>query len=169
MKKYIAGAAVAIAFLTTVTFALAGGKDYTPVPKTADTETGYIEGISGTAGNYVLSIDAIDWYEGDQAKKIFQEREGGSGEDGPPDGYYIVNDDPTISRLPISPKAEVVMQIYDRTGDPNASDTEWNESITLDKFVQLLQSDDELSIKDFPYHLTVKGGKIVRIVQQFIP
>lgn len=169
MKKYIAGAVVAMACLMTVTLALAGGREYTPVKQTPDMKTGFIEQVAAADGGYVLSIDEIDWYEGEAATEKFLERESDSGLDAPPDGYYIVNDDNTRTSLPIADNAEVEMQIYDKTGDVTEADTQWDEPVTVDKFVQLLQSDSGLHLNDFPYHLTVKNGKIVKIVQQFIP
>ncbi|MFD1953503.1 hypothetical protein ACFSL6_04760 [Paenibacillus thailandensis] len=169
MRKWVAGAIVAAACLTTAAFALAGGREYMPVRQTPDMKTGFIERVAAEDGRYVLTIDEIKWYEGEEAAKIFRERESDSGLDAPPDGYYIVNDDSALTELPIAADAQVVMQIYDKTGDITEAETAWDEPVSLETFVQQIKADNGLHLDDFPYHLAVKDGQIVKIVQQFIP
>ncbi|MFX3632703.1 MAG: hypothetical protein ACE3L7_06475 [Candidatus Pristimantibacillus sp.] len=169
MRKYAMITVVTIACLTAFSFALAGGREYIPVPKTPNLQTGYIEKIEHKDNQYILSIDHIDWYEGEQAAQKFRELEEDSGMDAPPDGYYIINDDSTLKDLPIADDAVVLMQIYNRTGDVNEADIVWDEQISVDKFVELLNTEDDFELKNFPYHVTVQGGEIVRIVQQYIP
>ncbi|WP_419873471.1 hypothetical protein [Candidatus Pristimantibacillus sp. PTI5] len=169
MKKYAMIAVVAIACLTAFSFAPTGGRDYTPVEPTPDLESGYIDSVVKRDQQYLLTIDQIDWYEGEQAVAKFLEREGDSGLDGPPDGYYIINDADNLHELPLAENAEVLMQIYNRTGNVAEADIVWNEPISVDKFIELLDTEDDLDIKGFPYHMTVKDGEIVRIVQQYVP
>lgn len=169
MKKYSMIAAVAIACLTAFSFAPTGGREYVPVEKTPDLETGYIANVQKQNNQYMLSIDPIEWYEGDLAAAKFMEREGDSGLDAPLDGYYIINDDETLQAFPIDDDAEVLMQIYNRTGNIAEADIVWDEHISVEKFIGLINTEDDLNIMGFPYHLTVKDGKIVRIVQQYIP
>jgi len=169
MKKYVLIAVVAIACLTAFSFAPAGGREYTPVEQTPDMISGYVKVAKDQDHHYTLSIDQINWYEGDAATKIFLEREGDSGLDAPPDGYYIENDDETLRDLPIANNAEVFMQIYNRTGNINEADIVWNEPISVEKFIALINTEDDFDMKSFPYHMTVKNGEIVRIVQQFVP
>ena len=169
-KMTMIGIIVAIACLTAVSFTIAGGREYAPVPKTEDLKTAYIEGnIIEKNGKHVITYDEINWYEGEQATEQFLAHEGDSGLDSPPDGYYIVNDNRELSELPIADNAQVLMQIYNRTGNINEADIVWNESITLDKFITILNEDDGFNLRDFPYHFTVQDGQIVRIVQQYIP
>ncbi|WP_138751285.1 hypothetical protein [Paenibacillus sinopodophylli] len=170
MKKYAMIAVVAIVCLTAFSSAPAGGREYTPVEQAPDMESGYIDHVSQKDQQYFLSIDRIDWYEGDAAITKFLEREGDSELDGPPDGYYILDDEHSLQELPIASDAAVVMQIYNRTGNVVDADIIWNERITVEKFIELLRTqDDDLDIKSFPYHMTVKNGEIIRIVQQFVP
>lgn len=169
MRKYAMITVVTIACLTAFSFALAGGREYIPITKTPNLQTGYIEKIEQKDNQFILSIDNIDWYEGDQAAQKFRELEGDSGMDAPPDGYYIINNDSKLKDLPIANDAVVLMQIYNRTGDMNEADIVWDEQISVDKFVELLSTDDDFELKNFPYHVTVKGGEIIRIVQQYIP
>jgi len=147
----------------------ANTNDYTPVPRDENTRVAYLGEIYQEDGLYYAYADFIDWYEGEEADRIFLEREADSGLDGAPDGYYIVNDDTTEEKLKLAPDAQVYMQLYNRTGDAAEADTVWNEQIDLDKFVSLLAEDSEIDLRDFPYHLTVENGVVVKITQQFIP
>jgi hypothetical protein len=58
------------------------------------------------------------------------------------------------------------MQIYNRTGKPGEADIVWNEHIPLSKFIKIFAEDAILH--EYPYHLTVKDGKVVKVIQQFI-
>ncbi|OMF38417.1 hypothetical protein BK133_02530 [Paenibacillus sp. FSL H8-0548] len=169
MKKYTMIALVAIACLTAFSFAPTGGRDYVPVEQTPEMETGYIDRVQLKNDRYHLSVDQINWYEGSEATEKFLEREGSEELDGPPNDYYIINDDETLHDLVIAEDAEVLMQLYNRTGNVLEADIVWNESITVEKFVELINTEDDLDMKSFPYHLTVKDGEISRIVQQYVP
>ncbi|MGN7456860.1 hypothetical protein ACTHPH_18795 [Paenibacillus pasadenensis] len=170
MKKslisILATASILFYFIST---ANAVGGDYQPVQKTADTQTDYIESITHKEGKWYITVDPIEWYEGKEADEQFLKHEPDSGLDGAPDGYYIVNDDTTATTYEISPDAAVLMQLYDRTGDPAELETQWNEPVALDEFAKLYAKNDVLDLADFPYHLTVKDGVVTKIVQQFIP
>jgi hypothetical protein len=170
MKKWYVLAAAAMIGLTVLRFSPDESSASAPVEPSPAASTAYIDHVAKENNSYVLSIDTIDWYEGEDAVQPFLEREGDSGLDGPPDGYYIVNDETELTKLPIASDAEVLMQIYNRTGNVLEVDIVWNESISLDTFIGLLEANDEaLDVKNFPYHLTVRDGQIVKIVQQFIP
>lgn len=70
---------------------------------------------------------------------------------------------------PVAKNAEVLMQIYDRTGRIEDIQVKWNEPVSLEKFGRLFGDNDLIDLSRFPYHLTIEGGQVVRIVQQFIP
>ncbi|MNV61925.1 hypothetical protein D3C71_1544520 [compost metagenome] len=109
------------------------------------------------------------WYEGKEAEQAFAQYEPDAGIDGPPDGYYIVNDDEKLQKYPLANDVEVLMQIYDHTGNVEDIDISWNEHISLQKFAQLFEHTELLDVRDFPYHLTIENGQVTRIVQQYIP
>lgn len=170
MKKYVLIAVLILACLTAFSFAPAGGRDYVPVTKTANLKTGYVQQVVKNGSKYMIAIDEVKWYEGEEATKQFLAREGDSELDGPPDGYYIIDDEKVVSEYPIADDAEVFMQLYNRTGNAFEADIIWNEPITITKFYELMNTqDDMLDPKEFPYHLTVKDGEVVRIVQQYVP
>jgi len=143
--------------------------EYTPVPVDESTRVAYVDAIYQADGDFYMDADFIEWYEGEAANQIFREREADSGMDEAPDGYYIVNDDQAIERLKLAPDVKVLMQIYDRTGDIAEADVVWNEQISLDKFVALMEGNSGMNLRDYPYHLKIVNGVVVQITQQFIP
>jgi hypothetical protein len=155
--------------LTQLSFVSASQKDYSPVVQNTETQTAYINQIVERNGKVTIDADNIQWFEGEQANQKFREIEKDPDMTEAPDGYYIVNDDTTVRTLEVADNATVLMQIYNRTGNIDEADIVWNEQITLGKFVDILKDDSEWDLKDFPYHLIVKNGVVVQIVQQYIP
>lgn len=120
-------------------------------------------------GRYDLTIDPINWYTGKAADEIFNKENPDSGLDGAPDDYYIVNNDITTYNYQAPADAEVLMQIYDHTGRWQDIDINWNESVSMSKLNAIFKKPDLLDPTVFPYHITVKNGEIVKVVQQYIP
>jgi hypothetical protein len=148
----------------------ANTNDYTPVPQDSNTRAAFIDRIYQQDGKEYIQADFIEWYEGEAANEVFRQRESDSGMTEAPDGYYIVNDDPQLETVEIDKDAKVYMQIYNRTGNVEEADTVWNEQISLDQFVAMLNdSESEMNLKQFPYHFTMENGTISKITQQFIP
>ncbi|TVX95317.1 hypothetical protein [Cohnella terricola] len=143
--------------------------EYTPVPADPNTHVAYIGQIYHENGGIYLDADFIEWYEGEQANEAFREHEPDADLTEAPDGYYIVNDDTATEKLAVSPDVKVFMQIYNRTGNIAEADTQWNERISLDRFLALLADNGGMDLRDYPYHLTIENGVITKIVQQFIP
>ncbi|MNP50322.1 hypothetical protein D3C76_1445820 [compost metagenome] len=61
------------------------------------------------------------------------------------------------------------MQIFDHTGNMDDLDINWNESITLQQFMDQFNKTDVIDLSQFPYHITIQDGVITSIVQQYIP
>ncbi|MBS5910974.1 MAG: hypothetical protein KID09_10050 [Paenibacillus macerans] len=133
------------------------------------TVTVYVNRLELCPRGGTLAADPILWYEGEEAAAAFAVHEPDAGIDGPPDGYYIVNDVKETVEYPVAKNAEVLMQIYDRTGRIEDIQVKWNEPVSLEKFGRLFGDNDLIDLSRFPYHLTIEGGQVVRIVQQFIP
>lgn len=142
---------------------------YKPVPQSADMETVYITDVEIRDGHTYLTADPIQWYEGAAADEAFRRHEPDAGMDGAPDGYYIVNDVVDPHTYELAPDADILMQFYNRTGDWSEADIRWNEKIGAAKFATLFDPQDREIMEGFPYHVVVKNGKIVKIVQQYIP
>ncbi|PAD32657.1 hypothetical protein [Paenibacillus sp. 7523-1] len=131
--------------------------------------TAYVDELQQENGKLYLIVDRIGWYQGEEADKVFEQRNPDSGIDGAPDGYYIINDSKEQDKIEVSSNAEVLMQLYDRDGTVKGTDIQWNESIALSKFESLYDNKNIVDLSVFPYHLTVQDGKVTKMVQQYIP
>lgn len=152
-----------------ITTAGATAQGYTSVAAAENQETVYINQMEIRDGQIYLSADPIEWYEGAAADKALLEHEGNTGLDGAPDGYYIVNNSVQNDVYQVAPDASVEVQIYDHTGNIEDTDVQWNEAIPLAQFEKDFAKKDVLDLSQFPYHVTLREGKVVKIVQQFIP
>lgn len=161
-----------ISLLSFITSASAVGSEseYKPVPSSEDTVTVMVSSLEEKDGHLYLKADNIEWYEGAAADKKFLKREKDTdGMDGALDGYYIVNDEVKLESYEIAPDAKVLMQIYDHDGSYEGMDIKWNEPVSLNKFQAIYNNNSLLDIKAFPFHLTIQDGKVVQIIQQYIP
>ncbi|WP_334072316.1 MULTISPECIES: hypothetical protein [Paenibacillus] len=131
--------------------------------------TVYIEALNTRADGTELTVDPIEWYTGKEAEAVFAKHEPDAGIDGPPDGYYIVNEDEALEHFTVAKDAKVLMQIYDRSGDPADADIVWNEPVSLNKFTSLFRGAQVLDPQVFPYHLSIENGVVTQIVQQYVP
>ncbi len=131
--------------------------------------TVYIDQLNLRANGGEIAVDPIEWYTGEEAEAVFAKLEPDAGIDGPPDGYYIVNESDQLERYPVAPNAEVRMQIYDHTGIVEDADISWDERISLEKLSGLLRNTEVLDVSQFPYHLTIDNGQVTSIVQQYVP
>lgn len=167
-KLAISLAAVLFGFMS-LGYVEANTNDYTVVPQTSETQAVYIDSINQKNGKTYVTVDFIEWYEGEDANVIFREREGDSEMTETPDGYYVVNDEMELQTFEIAADAQVLMQIYNRTGNIDEADTEWNEVISVDKFFEEMSDTTEMNLEEFPYHLEIHEGIIGKITQQFVP
>ncbi|ANS76660.1 hypothetical protein AWM70_20475 [Paenibacillus yonginensis] len=153
------------------TGSIAAAAAQTELASRSTTFTAYIHTLNQADGTVSLSVDPIGWYQGEAADTVFKQEdpEGYAELGGAPDGYYIVNRSEDNVVYPVSPDAAVLMQLYDRDGHPENADIQPNEAITLSKFIQVFNQGGLLDPAMFPYHITVKDGKVVKIVQQYTP
>jgi len=169
MKRAIAAIGVAVLCVFQFGSVNAGQDVRVPAPPAGSTLTYYIHDAERLGGQLVLQAERIAWYEGAEADEQFRMHEPDAGITETPDGYYIVPLNEGLRALEVRPDANVLMQIYNRTGDPLEADIVWNEGVTTDRFAELLQDEEAWNLKDYPYHITISEGKVVRIVQQYIP
>ncbi|WP_373230884.1 hypothetical protein [Cohnella sp.] len=167
-KLAISFAAVLLGFMS-LGYVEANTNDYTVVPQTSETQTVYMDTIEQKNGKTYITVDFIEWYEGEEANVIFREKENDSEMTETPDGYYVVNEEMDLLTFEVAEDAQVLMQIYNRTGNIDEADTIWNEEISVDKFFAELSDTSEMNLKEFPYHLEIHEGTIVKITQQFVP
>ncbi|GIP22003.1 hypothetical protein J22TS3_22780 [Paenibacillus sp. J22TS3] len=135
------------------------------------TRTVYIKQMKTSDGHVRITVDPIGWYVGKEADRKFKEREPEAFKEigGAPDGYYITNDSKRTASYQVASDAKVMMQIYDRTGKMEDIDLKWNEKVSLNKFKSIYRNTKLMDVREFPYHITIKNGQVVKIVQQFIP
>lgn len=170
MKKMAFFTTLMISMLAFVTSANAVDSEYTPVPRSEDTVTVMISSIEHKNGSLYLQGDQIEWYEGAEADQKFLEHETDIGDmTHAPDGYYIVNDQEKLDSFEIDPNAQVLMQLYDHDGTFEGVDVKWNEEVSLGKFLDIYHNNSLLDVSTFPFHITIKDHKVVKIVQQYIP
>ncbi|HEY0828079.1 MAG TPA: hypothetical protein VGE40_08290 [Bacilli bacterium] len=142
---------------------------YQPVEKSPDTHPAFIQKIFKKGGKTFITMDYILWYEGEEANVKFREIEQDPEMTEAPDGYYIINNNRRLRTFEITDNASVLMQYYNRGGKAEDQDIVWNEPISCAKFISLFRYKDNENLIEYPYHFTVKKGKIVKVVQQFIP
>jgi hypothetical protein len=169
MRKLIIGISIIFLCLTPLIYVNAAEAEYQPVPKSQDTHPAYIQKIFSKNGKTFITADYIQWFEGEEANKVFRANEKDSGLSEAPDGYYIVNQNKKLRTFELANDAVILMQIYNRTGKVEDADIVWNERIHVKKFKYHFINNDGISLEDFPYHLTIKNNKIIKIVQQYIP
>lgn len=135
------------------------------------TRTVYIKQMKTLDGKVQITVDPIGWYVGKAADRKFQEREPQAFKEigGAMDGYYITNDSKRTVNYPVASNVKVMMQIYDRTGKWEDMDIKWNEKVSFKKFQSIYRNTKLMDVREFPYHITIKDGKVVKITQQFIP
>jgi hypothetical protein len=108
-----------------------------------------------------IEFDLIQYLTGDEA--IFAWREDHPNDPGPPNGYYIINDNPQLRRLPVAD--EVAVTVLD-----------WNAGFQpfVVAFADLPTElaargapDEHLGVN--PFWLTVDDGTVTAIEEQYIP
>jgi hypothetical protein len=172
MKKSILFGLILIVSTTLILLGFANAKGngvQTAANITTTVSTVFINNINETNGKTTLKADEIQWYEGEDANKQFREHENDAEVLEAPDGYYIVNDKIDLQLLRISTNVKIFMQIYDRPGVEGEPEIVPNESVSLKQFKALFNQMDRLDLRDYPFHLTIQNGEIIKIVQQFIP
>ena len=104
-----------------------------------------------------VRFDLVNWYTGEQAEEVAAEH----GTEAP-NGYYIENDNPRLRTLPLAEEVEVTYVPEGQCCEPQPGDVDaWLESI--------LQTEQTDYPEDVPWWVTVEGGQITRIEQQFLP
>lgn len=136
----------------------------TPQPPTPDAATvtkqfAFIKDVSRVGAGVSIQADYAQMLTGDEAAAAATAH---GDESPPPNDYYIVNDNPKVRALMVSPDAKVTLVTKsDGTVDVDGY------MVTLSEFVALFGSVDLL--KDAPFNLTITGGKVTVLAQQYLP
>lgn len=106
-----------------------------------------------------LTFDVIQFLTGDEATTAYQAETGET--DTPPNDYFIVNENPKLRTAPVSAGVTVQLVRLADDGDADLDAGTWDELSTY-----LAQP----GIQEFsPFWLTVSGGEITAIEEQYLP
>jgi hypothetical protein len=109
-------------------------------------------------GKARVRFDLAYFYQGERA-----EREAAERGDEVVSGYYIVNDNPRLRTLPLDDEVEVEYIPASRCCELQAGDLDaWIEAV-------LETNPTDYPGTNVPWWLTVEGGRITRIEQQYLP
>jgi hypothetical protein len=107
-----------------------------------------------------VTYDQIQFLTGAEAKKAWQkDHPDPSSEDAPPNDFYILNVNPAQYTVPIASNVTITVNVVG-----NGSSTD--QPATLSEFADDMRKD---GADQLPFWLTIKGGSIVRIEEQFTP
>lgn len=122
-----------------------------------DSETiiSYIKGFDGEK----ISFDAAEWV------KVPSERatELGITEDDEPSGFCIYNEDTTLRELPLAKDCVCNLLNWSSSGG-----TYEPVVVQAEKLSAIFEDRKEVN-DNIPYYLTIQGGKIIEITEQYIP
>jgi hypothetical protein len=109
-----------------------------------------------------LTVDVIQFLTGEEARIAYAE-DHPEDSHGPPNGYHIRNVNPRLRTLPVA--ADVEITLVDLDADPAEVTSSW---VTLLDDLASEPSDHDL-VSYNPFWLTLEGGVVTRIEEQFVP
>ncbi len=125
----------------------------------------FIKSVDVTADPATVTYDLAYFLTGDQATKAAEEH---GDESPPPNDYYIVNDNPKLRTVPLSPDVRLVLLDWNRCCDRRFRGD-------LADFARAFD-EGELTVGDrvykgnlSPYWLVAHHGVIVKIEEQYLP
>jgi hypothetical protein len=134
-----------------------------PVPSSTTPEGTLANGkhpvhiTSVNLANRTLTVDVVQFFTGDAAANAA--REDGASEVPPPNDYWIRNANPTLRTLPVSADATITVNtLAGQTSGDSAKDV----TVSLEQLAGY-------NLADHLFWLTVDGGTITRIAEQFLP
>ncbi|MGH3656904.1 MAG: hypothetical protein ACRDUA_09610 [Micromonosporaceae bacterium] len=111
-----------------------------------------------------ITLDLVQFLTGDEAKRVYA-ADHPEDPSGPPNDYYIVNDNPRLRTLPVVPGATVTV-VWSEPGSLDAETISFGE--LADYFAQDVAPSDPYLWYD-PFWLTVEDGRVVAMEEQYIP
>lgn len=121
-------------------------------------EFAYLKKVS--VADRTLIADYAQFLTGKAAADAAQKA---GGESPPPNDYYIVNENPLLRTLPVSPAVAVRLTVDNEGG----AVAEGFDATFADLAAQLKANPDMASYRHF--WLTIEGGTVTRIEEQFTP
>lgn len=125
----------------------------------------YIENIFTKTGTRFVTIDIIEWFQGERAVNAYRNDHPKSA--APlPDGYYIRNRVVRWDTLAIADTAQFVMQTYSHDSDGNFRS---NEKVDFDQITRLFSETKQQQYKHIPFWIVISQGRILTITEQYVP
>lgn len=119
----------------------------------------FVKKLHGTPPDATMTFDLAYLLTGDAANQAAAEH----GDETPvPNDYYIVNDNPRLRTMPVSPTVSIQAVDWSSCCEPTSVPyTDWASSLS--------HPTDALLGTQVPYWITVTGGEIVTIEEQYLP
>jgi hypothetical protein len=111
-----------------------------------------------------LTIDVVQWLTGDAADAAFHREHPEAPDEGVPNGYYIVNQNPRLRTLPVAPGARVSVVWGEHGTEPR--------TISFAEFPGYLAGDvdpHDGKLWYDPFWFTIHNGLIVQVAEQYVP
>ncbi len=122
----------------------------------------YLTGID--VGDRTLTVDVIQFLTGQQAVDAYH-RDYPADPDGPPNDYYIVNDNPRLRTLPVAADVKVrLVRLHEGRG-AELKPGNWEE---LPAYLAHYP-DEGRRLSGNPFWITVAAGRVTAIDEQYIP
>ncbi|MGZ8620027.1 MAG: hypothetical protein ACXWYE_09005 [Actinomycetota bacterium] len=141
-----------------------GSSTLEPTPAALDEGRHFVlaDEVVASGGGHALVLDLGSFLTGDEANEAAAE----AGMETPvPDGYYIVNDNPRLRTVPISPDASVRYIPADPCCDLVLGDLDaWMDAVNGEVMRDMVGE-----ISTTWWWVTVRHGSIVAIEQQYFP
>jgi hypothetical protein len=122
----------------------------------------YLTGLDVT--NRTMTFDLIQFLTGEEARKAWV-KEHPERPEGPDNGYLIINDNPKLRTLPVA--GAVTILVIDQTS--TNLDTMQFAFADLPAYFAPRKPPEGNALYALPFWLTVTGGQIVRMEEQFVP
>jgi hypothetical protein len=110
-----------------------------------------------------VAFDVIQFLGGESARKAY-ERDNPGDSGGPPNDYYIVNDNPAVREAAVSQSVRVVVVNLDSSSGQRAGEFD-----ALPAHLARSKPSEGNQLSSFPYWLTVADGTVTEICQQYVP
>jgi hypothetical protein len=114
-----------------------------------------------------ITFDLIEFLTGDAAKKAWQKANPGAGEDGPPNDYFIVNDNPKLRTLPVADPVD--FKVVDQTNPTGTANKSINFQDATAYFLSIKPDQSDHKLFWDPFWITVDHGVVTKIEEQFLP
>jgi hypothetical protein len=149
-----------------ITFNRSGGQATAP---SEIERMGYIRGLWEQEGEHMLAFDQAEWLTGEAATNAMRDDGLCAGTDHdcqPPNGFYIRDLGDSLIAYPLSEGVSITMQTLSHKPDGSYKP---DEPIELERFRQLPCGESTAHLHSVPYWLTLVGGSVTNIKEQYVP